>query len=509
MNPSMRAKVASRVDTPAPQSPVHKDRAGRIEQYGVEYIPEDERRSSPRNLGNILFGGSLTFSVIIIGWFPVSFGLSWWQAASAVVVGSAIGAALLAPTGLMGPRSGTNNPVSSGAFFGVAGRLIGSILEASASVAFAALSIWTGGDALAGALTRYLGLTDTGPVRLAAYGILSVVVTVVSVLGHSSMVFCQKIMIPTAGACLIVGLFVYGAHFDPSYPGTRSYALGSLSAAWLLSALLCASTVASYGPYAGDWTRHISPKLHPDGSILRALFLGGVFGMGGPFMWGVFTSVVLYSNAIPDADTSYVLALVNAAPLWFVPALIYVGLASGMAQAVINTYGTGLDTSAIIPKLNRVQATLLACAIATVLVYVGHFYSAIAGGVAVFLALLACSSIPWIVILTIGHFHRRGYYHTDDLQVFNRGEKGGVYWFTGGLNYVGVGVWGIAFACGLMFTNNGWFTSPGAELLGGLDTGFLVAGIVAAILYPLALRVFPEPAELFAPRQPDQSARWV
>jgi purine-cytosine permease-like protein len=86
--------------------------------------------------------------------------------------------------------------------------------------------------------------------------------------------------------------------------------------------------------------------------------------MGGPFMWGVFTSVVLYSNAIPDADTSYVLALVNAAPLWFIPALIYVGLASGMVQAVINTYGTGLDTSAVIPELNRVQATLLACVVA-------------------------------------------------------------------------------------------------------------------------------------------------
>jgi hypothetical protein len=77
------------------------------------------------------------------------------------------------------------------------------------------------------------------------------------------MVFCQKIMIPTAGTCLIVGLFVYGTHFDSHYPGTGSYALGSLSAAWLLSALLCASTVASYGPYAGDWTRHISPKLPP------------------------------------------------------------------------------------------------------------------------------------------------------------------------------------------------------------------------------------------------------
>jgi purine-cytosine permease-like protein len=486
-----------------PSEPVmvagHKDRAGRIERYGVDFIPEDERRSSPRNLSSILFGGSLTFSVIVIGWFPISFGLSWWQAATAVVVGSAVGAALLAPTGLLGPRTGTNNPVSSGAFFGVAGRLIGSVLEATASVAFAALSIWTGGDALAGAVTRFFGLDNTEPVRLAAYAVLAVVVTIVSVLGHSSMVLCQKFMIPTAGACLIVGLFVYGRDFDPSYAGTGSYALGSVHAAWLLSALLTASTVASYGPYAGDWTRHISPRLHPDGSILRAMFLGGMFGMGGPIMWGVLTSAVLFSTATPDADTSYVLGLINAAPAWFVPALIYVGLASGTAQAVINTYGTGLDTSAIIPRLNRVQATLVACTIATALVYVGHFYSALANAVAVFLALLACSSIPWIVIITIGHFHRRGYYDTEDLQVFNRGEKGGIYWFTGGLNAVGVGVWALSFAAGLLFTNNEWFTSPGAELFGGLDLGFLVAGLVAAIVYPLALRAFPEPAELFAP----------
>lgn len=137
MNPQPSEPATGNTALPIRDDAAAKDRIGRIEKYGVEYIPEEERRSSPRNLTSILSGGSLTFSVIIIGWFPVAFGLSWWQAASAVVAGSALGAALLAPTGLMGPRSGTNNPVSSGAFFGVAGRLIGSVLEASASVAFA------------------------------------------------------------------------------------------------------------------------------------------------------------------------------------------------------------------------------------------------------------------------------------------------------------------------------------------------------------------------------------
>ncbi len=492
--------MASVTTSPTTHDSVHaKDQVGKIEQYGIEYIPEDERQSKPKNLFTILFGGSLTFSLIIIGWFPIAFGLGWWHAASAVVIGSAVGAMLLAPMGLMGPRSGTNNPVSSGAFFGVAGRLIGSFLEATASLAFAALSIWTGGDALAGALQAFFDIEDATVPRLVAYGILSVIVTVVSILGHANMVAAQRFMIPTAGLALLVGLFVYGRDFDPSYSGAPEYAFGSLGATWLVSAVICGSTVASYGAYAGDWTRHISPKLHGDGSILRAMFLGGLFGMGGPFMWGTFTSAAIFSSGAADADTPYVLGLVQAAPLWFVPALIYLGLASGTAQAVINTYGTGLDTSAIIPRLNRVQATLVACVLSAALVYFGHFYSAIVDGVSIFLTLLASFSIPWIIMVAIGHIRRRGYYDPDALQVFNRGQRGGIYWFTHGFNLPAMLVWSLSTTAGLLFSSNAWFTGPGSTLTGGLDLGFVAAGIAAAILYPLSLRLFPEPRDVYAP----------
>ncbi|WP_051342790.1 purine-cytosine permease family protein [Pseudonocardia spinosispora] len=475
----------------------YRDTLGKIERCGIEYIPEEARKSAPRNLFTILAGGSLTFSVIIVGWFPISFGLSFWQAASAILIGSSVGAALLAPMGLMGPRTGTNNPVSSGAYFGVAGRLIGSFLEASASLAFAALSIWTGGDALAGALTRIFHIQDATVPRLVAYAVLSVVVTVVSVLGHANMVAAQRIMIPTAGLCVLVGIGVYGRHFDAGYPGTGTYTFGSLAATWLVSALLAGSTVASYGAYAGDWTRHIARTLHSDRSIVRAMFLGGLFGMGGPFMWGTFTATAVFSTGAEGAHTPYVLGLINAAPLWYVPALIYLGLASGTSQAVINTYGTGLDTCAIIPGLNRVQATLLACTLATVLVYVGYFSSALTEGVGIFLQLLACFSLPWIVMVTIGHFRRRGYYNPDDLQVFNRGERGGIYWFWHGINVQGMAVWAIATGTGLLFASNTWFVGPGAVLFGGIDLGFLVATVLAAVLYPLVLTVFPEPAEVY------------
>lgn len=483
------------------------DRAGRIERCGIEYIPEEARKSTPRNLVAILFGGSLALSVIIVGAFPIMFGLGFWQAATAVIAGSALGAALLAPMSLMGPRSGTNNPVSSGAFFGVAGRLIGSLLEATASLAFAALSIWTGGDALAGALVRFFDFEHTTAARLVAYAVLSVIVTAVSVLGHANMVAAQRFMIPTAGLCLLVGVFVYGQDFDSGYSGAGGYAFGSVTATWIASFLVTVSTIASYGAYAGDWTRHISPRRFSDRTLVSTTFFGAFLGMGAPMLWGTVTAAAVIGAGHIAPEDSYVLGLVDAAPLWFVPAILYLGLASGTAQAVINTYGTGLDTSSIIPRLGRVPATLVACVAATVLVYVGQFYSGLITGMSAFLQILTCFSLPWIVIVAFGHLLRRGYYDIDALQVFNRGQRGGIYWYTHGFNPRGMIVWGIAAIVGLLFSSNAWYIGPGAHLLGDTDLGFLIAGVLAAVLYPAALTVFPEPAEVYGPKVPSEAIR--
>ena len=474
-----------------------QDRILQVERHGIGYIPEDERASRPSNLFYILLGGCLTFSLFIIGWFPVAFGLGWWASFSSVVAGSIIGALLLAPMGIFGPRTGTNNPVSSGAHFGVVGRLIGTFLEASASVAFAALSIWTGGDALVAGLDRFFGIEESTFTRVTCYALLSVIVTVISVYGHNMMVGVQRFMIPTAGLMTLIGIGVYWGDFDAGYDGTGEYLLGSFWPTWLLAMLITLSTVTSYGPYAGDWSRHISHSRFGDRPVLKAMFLGGLFGMGGPIAWGAYTATATFAGGAADADTPYVFGLVDAAPLWYVPALIYLGLASGTAQAVINTYGTGLDTSSFIPRLNRIQATFVACALATTLVYLGYFFSGIIDAVATFLSLLAVFSVPWIVAMIIGFLHRKGYYLKDDLQIFNRGERGGRYWFSHGLNWRALGPWVTGAIIGLMFTNTAWFVGPGTELTGGTDIGFFVAAVIVAVLYPVMLKLFPEPPEVF------------
>ncbi len=266
-----------------------------------------------------------------------------------------------------------------------------------------------------------------------------------------------------------------------------------------MSALLCAATVSSYAAYAGDWTRHISPAKYSDRRIVLTLFLGGIFGMGVCFLWGAFTSAAAFNAGFADAGTPFVFGIVNVVPLWYIPALLYLGLASGTTQAVINTYGTGLDTSAIIPRFNRVQATLLACGLATVLVYVGHFYDKIESGMSIYLQLLVCFSIPWVVIVVYGHVKRRGYYDVDDLQVFNRRLRGGIYWYKGGLNPRTLALWSVAALVGMLFSVNDSYTGLLAPWIGGIDGGLIASGLVALIGCPIIHRLWPDGLEVYAP----------
>ena len=52
-----------------------RDRVGRIEETGIDFIPEAARDSRPANLATVFFGGNLAFSVIVFGWLPITFGL--------------------------------------------------------------------------------------------------------------------------------------------------------------------------------------------------------------------------------------------------------------------------------------------------------------------------------------------------------------------------------------------------------------------------------------------------
>ena len=99
--------------------------------------------------------------------------------------------------------------------------------------------------------------------------------------------------------------------------------------------------------------------------------------------------------------------------------------------------------------------------------------------------------------MMIGYLHRRGHYLPDDLQVFNRGQKGGAYWFKNGYNIEAILIWVFSAALSLSFVNlPGQFVGPLGNNFNGLDISLLIAVMVPAVLYGLALMFSPEPSAL-------------
>ena len=99
-----------------------------------------------------------------------------------------------------------------------------------------------------------------------------------------------------------------------------------------------------------------------------------------------------------------------------------------------------------------------------------------------------------------------GFYRADDVQVFTRGQRGGVYWFNHGWNWRGMGAWIPSAVTGLCFVNiPGQFVGPLGNLAAGIDLSIPVTMVLAAALYLFALQLFPEPVAVFGAQGP----RWV
>lgn len=250
----------------------------------------------------------------------------------------------------------------------------------------------------------------------------------------------------------------------------------------------------SFGAFLGDWARYIPDRYRP-ARLMAAPFCAQLATLL-PFLFGVFTATLV---ADPD---DYVAGLTIAAPLWYAVPLILVALIGGMSTGTTALYGTGLDFSSIFPRLSRVWATAFIGTLAVAFIFVGTFAFRMVESINAFATLIVLCTSPWMIIMMIGYFVRRGFYSSDDLQVFNRGQQGGLYWFALGVNWRGMAAWIPAAALGLTLANTPLIAGPLRNLAGGVDISMPVALLVAGVLYTALLFAFPEPRAVFGPDGP-------
>ncbi|MER5392002.1 cytosine permease [Saccharopolyspora sp. NPDC002686] len=480
----------------------------RVETNGVEQIPDAERTARPLDLFRLSFGGANTFSTAVLGAFPILFGLSFWQGLAATVLGLVAGALVLCPMAVFGTANGTNNAVSSSAHLGVHGRVVGSFLSLLTAITFFAISVWSSGDALVGTASRVLAVPETPASFAVAYAIFAVLVLVVCIYGFRIMLWVNKVAVVAATALFVLGAVAFGGGFDPSYPGTLLTSEGPVFwASFIGSALIVLANPMSFGAFLGDWSRYI-PSSTPRGRVVGAALLAQLATIV-PFGFGLVTATVIAVTApgyLAAEAPNYVGGLLAVSPGWYFGPLCLIALIGGLSTGTTALYGTGLDFSSVFPRFSRVQATVFVGVGSIALIFVGRFGFNLVQSISTFAVLIVTCTGPWMIVMILGYLTRRGWYDPDALQVFNRRQRGGRYWFDRGWNWRGMIAWLVSAGIALAFVNiPGQLVGPLGELAGGVDISLPLSLVLAAIGYFGLLWAFPEPRGVFGPEGP----RWV
>ena len=105
-------------ETAAPPSPAAHDnapaadRAGHVEQHGIDVIPASDRHGRPRELFWVWMSANVNYLYFVLGGVLVLLGLSIWEALAVTVIGNLWWAAV-GWLAVSGPASGTPRIPSS------------------------------------------------------------------------------------------------------------------------------------------------------------------------------------------------------------------------------------------------------------------------------------------------------------------------------------------------------------------------------------------------------------
>ncbi|MCJ1681503.1 cytosine permease [Streptomyces sp. APSN-46.1] len=458
---------------------------------GIEPIPEAERTSRPADFGWIWPSAQFSFGTVVMGALPVMFGLGWWGAISAIVVGVAIGTALLAPLARLGARTGTNDPIASGAHFGVRGRIIGNAITIVTALGFFAIAVWTGGTAIMVAGNR-MASTPTGPGALTVAMVVTAgVVAFVAVRGHTVLVRTYKITAVIGGIVLIGTVLVLSPQFDAGYAGGE-YALASPLHTWFLAATASATVPLSYATFQGDYTRYM-PSATAPGKLVRysgvAMFVSTVAALG----TGAYVSTLLSGPQAP-----WLQGLTEAVPGWFAVVVVVFGFAGTIPQGAVCLYAAGLSANSMFWRASRAVVTAAVALLALVVLYLGAVAYDAMESMGAFVTLLLTVVAPWAAVLTVGYRLHRGHYRAQDLRAFTTGG-GGLYWYTRGVNARAVAAFAAGSVIGALWVNNPLYVGPLTELTGGVDLSLPVSFALTAAVYGLLCLGWPEPGQLQRP----------
>jgi NCS1 family nucleobase:cation symporter-1 len=336
---------------------VDSDSFGRVESHGIDSIPTAERHGAPGELA-FLWGGAFVnyASLFTASLLTTYYGLGVWDGLAATALGTVAAAVILGLLSNTGPRSGEPQIVYTRRIFGLRGSYLGAGLTLFLAIGWFAVDCVIAAQAGA----QLFG----GGNRWVTFGLVLVIAAIsvaVAMFGHQTINVLMTYG-AVAFAALSLALFlVLAPQFHWNQTATASGA--DYPGAFVLGLMTCFALVASWYPFASDYSRYL-PRSSGTGSVTLWPVVGVALPMLGLGMFGLLLPTI---DAKLAADQGVLAVISHHAPGWVtVPFLIFVVLGEIWAN-YLDVYTAGLVSLAMGIRLPRWQTALGCGVLGTVL----------------------------------------------------------------------------------------------------------------------------------------------
>ena len=336
-----------------------------LELNGTNVISESERRGKASSLFWPWCGANVSLLALSYGSFFLGFGISFWQATVAAILGSVLSFLLVGVSSLAGKKSNAPTMVISRATFGVKGNIIPGVLSYLIFVGWETVLVSLATLATGTVFIRLGGIEHN--VAMVIGFVIAVALTVsAGVLGFEAIMKLQKYITTIT----VVATLIYIALTISKVDWNVISSMKSGNSQAFIGALIFGATGIGLGwvNSAADYSRYL-----PRAVSNRAVVFWTVFGAS-----IVPIILVTYGAALSGSSeelagaiaTDPIGALTTILPTWYLVIFALVAILGLVGGAILDLYSSGMTLISIGLPVKR----HIAASIDSVLMLIGTIY---------------------------------------------------------------------------------------------------------------------------------------
>lgn len=447
-----------------------------IEVNGINFISENERKGFAKSLFWPWAAANVSFLALSYGSFFLGFGISFWQATTAAIIGTLGGFSLVAISSLAGKRANAPTMTLSRAAFGVKGNVLPGFLSYLIFVGWETVLVSLATLASETVFTRALGVNPDLS-KIMGFLLAGGLTVLGGVLGFKVI---MRIQFYLTIITLVLTLGYITLTID-QVNWSKVSAIPTGSTQGFIGALIFAITGIGLGwvGCAADYSRYLPRKTSGKAVVGWTIFGASVV----PIILVIYGSLLAGSSKALNNQVASdpIGALTTLLPTWYLIPFALVAILGLIGGAILDLYSSGLVLVSIgLPVKRHIAASIDGVIMTMGTIYLVWFASDFFVPFQGFLITLGVPVAVWSGLFVADVLMRESYAETE---LFDSKGRYGAY----NIKSIGLVLFGTIIGWGLV-TNSlaSWLSWQGYLLspFGGKDGPWAYAnlGVIAALL---------------------------